>query len=327
VEERFRTHLLPSAGESFGRDCLDPIGLLQRARTLRRPEDVIEVVLFRFAFANDEEIAQLSQCVTPGHPRDKFKAESSFVGLAGVLDEASKRVLPKHTRAALVSRVCISQTRCQFGLLVEGLSGEVGTFDFVVERAASRWVLGSVTRDTHEDEQPLEEPTPRAAPEVVVLTQLQALQDHDVRAAFRHNAPGVDVEVPNMSRAGLSTNAVSLGSLALHTQDPSNSEARTHGQGIHLQRFAALMWSPCYELLLGNTAARVTFVRFKARPLTECMLETLVTKERPDPECKDGSSMLVESAYFAWTLRLTEDRTWRLHQLRRLTQSTMEAVA
>ena len=92
-----------------------------------------------------EEIAQLSHSVTPGR-RDKFKVEGSFEVLASVMDEPSKRVLPLHTRAAVVSRVCVSKRKCRYGIIVEGRSGEVGTFEFVVEWTDTRWLLCSVTR-------------------------------------------------------------------------------------------------------------------------------------------------------------------------------------
>eukprot|EP00241_Pyramimonas_parkeae_P023370 CAMPEP_0114320586 /NCGR_PEP_ID=MMETSP0059-20121206/26032_1 /TAXON_ID=36894 /ORGANISM="Pyramimonas parkeae, Strain CCMP726" /LENGTH=272 /DNA_ID=CAMNT_0001448027 /DNA_START=333 /DNA_END=1151 /DNA_ORIENTATION=+ len=126
-------------------------------------------------------LAKSSQQDPPSKEED-----CQFVGARGVMDVGSRRVLPWHRRACVLSAMHLHPHRFTARVHALGGSGEESVFTWVLTlNENQRWKVLHVIRDADQDDEPLEEPAPHAAPERVLCAVLSALQQGNIERVFR----------------------------------------------------------------------------------------------------------------------------------------------
>eukprot|EP00241_Pyramimonas_parkeae_P023298 CAMPEP_0114282860 /NCGR_PEP_ID=MMETSP0059-20121206/3787_1 /TAXON_ID=36894 /ORGANISM="Pyramimonas parkeae, Strain CCMP726" /LENGTH=298 /DNA_ID=CAMNT_0001403537 /DNA_START=359 /DNA_END=1255 /DNA_ORIENTATION=+ len=151
-------------------------------------------------------LAKSSQQDPPSKEED-----CQFVGARGVMDVGSRRVLPWHRRACVLSAMHLHPHRFTARVHALGGSGEESVFTWVLTlNENQRWKVLHVIRDADQDDEPLEEPAPHAAPERVLCAVLSALQQGNIERVFRFVlARDTELGVACRGRAGKKAHSAS----------------------------------------------------------------------------------------------------------------------
>ena len=244
--------------------------LPQRHRVCAAAADAPETCLASAlaALAAGDEGALLPLLLPLSDDRAAVSGDTGVLSAAAhALDPASRRVLPRHAQASVLSLLQVSMQPLLRSYVVSltlravsalqlpprgaaarvaatSASGEAGVFTFALERVADdagAWRVAAAARDDAADADAaaaLALPHCGVAPEVVALAFLARLAAGGVAAAGAL-ATARGVEHCNVSRGGRSTNGATGG-----------GELRSAAG-----RFASLLCSPAYALLVRHVSA------------------------------------------------------------------------